>query len=83
MKIFARKTSALYTVATKLSRVRLLNLGRPKAMLTDVLCSNCAHAIFDETWGEWKCGKSLARIYDLRKASFCSDYSNKKKEKKK
>lgn len=52
-------------------------------MLTDVYCSSCAHAIFDETWGEWKCAKRCIRIYDLRKASFCKDYLDKKKEKNK
>ena len=51
-------------------------------MLTDVLCSSCAHAIFDEQWGEWKCKKNGTRIYDISKASFCKDYIEKKKEKK-
>lgn len=48
----------------------------------ETLCSSCAHAIFDETWGEWKCKVSETRIYDTSKASFCKDYIEKKKEKK-
>lgn len=51
-------------------------------MITDVLCSSCTHAIYDEQCGEWKCKKRAIRIYDICTASFCKDYIYKKKEKK-
>lgn len=51
-------------------------------MPTDIHCDSCAHAIFDEQWGEWKCAKRCRRIYNISDASYCKDYIEKKKEKK-
>lgn len=51
-------------------------------MFTDVYCTSCSHAVFDEKWGEWKCGKSCSVIHNVCKASFCKYYSAKGKEKK-
>ena len=51
-------------------------------MFTDVLCSNCANAIFNETWGEWRCCKRGVTIHNVLDANFCKAYIEKEKEKK-
>lgn len=47
-------------------------------------CKNCAHSIFDETWGEWKCGFFLRKGItnpDLVGRG-CKFYKERKEEKK-
>ena len=47
-------------------------------------CKNCANAIFDEVWGEYKCKKFEHRIRDVDKYVDCHGHTpkNKKEEKK-
>lgn len=37
-------------------------------------CANCEHAIFDETWGEYKCEVFERRVYILLDSSECPEY---------
>lgn len=40
-------------------------------------CTNCANAIFDETWGEHKCKVYEHRIYDVDKYVDCPGHKAK------
>ena len=40
-------------------------------------CSECANAIFDETWGEFKCAVRKVRIQNVDEATKCRDYKKK------
>lgn len=42
-------------------------------------CQDCAHSIFDEQWGEYKCKIVQHRIYNADKYVVCKDYIHKKK----
>jgi hypothetical protein len=42
-------------------------------------CKDCAHAIFDEVFGEWKCKVVQHRIYEEGRLVACKDYIHKKK----
>ena len=46
-------------------------------MITDS-CKNCKHAIFDETWGEYKCWVSKLRVYRILTSEECDWYEKKK-----
>ena len=37
-------------------------------------CLKCKHAIFDEQWGEYKCGILKHRIYNPEAHTGCKDY---------
>jgi hypothetical protein len=37
-------------------------------------CKTCKNAIFDETWGEYKCKARETVIYILLDSNECSDY---------
>ena len=41
-------------------------------------CTNCANAIFDEVWGEYKCAISQHRIYDVDAHANCENHEPKK-----
>ena len=45
-------------------------------------CTNCANAIFDEVWGEYKCTVLKHRIYDLNMYTSCTAHKPVKEEKK-
>lgn len=42
-------------------------------------CKDCAHSIFDEQWGEFKCKIAQHVVYDADRIVACKDYINKKK----
>ena len=42
-------------------------------------CKDCAHNIFDEQFGEYKCKIVQHRIYDVDRIVACKDYIHKKK----
>lgn len=44
-------------------------------------CKDCAHSIFDEQWGEFKCKLVQHIVYDADRIVACKDYINKKKVK--
>lgn len=44
-------------------------------------CKSCAHSIFDEKWGEYKCKILQRRIYILSSMSKCPNYKEKGAEK--
>lgn len=42
-------------------------------------CTNCANAVFDEIWGEYKCKKmSGRRIYNVDERNNCEMHEKKK-----
>jgi hypothetical protein len=41
-------------------------------------CKNCANAIFDEAWGEYKCKVRNIRIYDVDKQTDCPSHEKSK-----
>ena len=41
-------------------------------------CKNCANAIFDEVWGEYKCKVRNIRIYDVDEQITCPDHKKSK-----
>lgn len=43
-------------------------------------CPDCVHAIFDETWGEYKCKERKVRIYDASKYASCKSFVKKEKK---
>lgn len=45
-------------------------------------CKDCAHSVFDELWGEYKCLKGQHRIYILVSSENCPNYKKKDNEKK-
>ena len=49
--------------------------------MTDVIknCKNCANAIFDERWGEYKCKVHKHRIRDVDKYVDCAKHKSKEK----
>ena len=44
-------------------------------------CPECKHAIFDETWGEYKCQVLKIRIPDITKYANCKNYAKKESKK--
>lgn len=44
-------------------------------------CKNCAHSIFDDRWGEWKCKKKCITC-PAEAARTCKFYEKRKEEKK-
>ena len=40
----------------------------------EAVCSKCKHAIFDEVFGEYKCGIRHIRIYNPEKYAGCEHY---------
>lgn len=42
-------------------------------------CKDCAHSIFDETWGEYKCKIVQHVVHNADKYVACKDYTPKKK----
>ena len=44
-------------------------------------CKNCANAVFDEVWGEYKCSVRNHRIYDVDKYIDCENHKPKEKKK--
>ena len=45
-------------------------------------CKDCAHVVFDELWGEYKCKMRGHRIYILLDPDECKFYEEPKKKKK-
>lgn len=45
-------------------------------------CKNCANAIFDEVWGEYKCKVYERYIRNCKKHVDCENHEPKKEEKK-
>ena len=43
-------------------------------------CKECAHSIFDEQWGEYKCKIAQHVVYNADRLVACKDYVYKKKE---
>lgn len=39
-----------------------------------ISCANCEFAIFDETWGDYKCKKLHRRVYDPESHKPCDAY---------
>lgn len=37
-------------------------------------CVDCKHAIFDETWGEYKCGKKKHKVFNPDEYADCKDF---------
>lgn len=44
-------------------------------------CKLCEHAIFDETWGEYKCKVKQRRVPQTEKTMRCKDFKRKKENK--
>ena len=44
-------------------------------------CKTCKFAIFDETWGEYKCSKYKHYIYNLEEYADCGSYKEKRGKK--
>lgn len=44
-------------------------------------CKDCAHSIFDEKWGEYKCKKHQRTVYILLDAEECPSYEKEAKPK--
>ena len=40
-------------------------------------CPTCEHAVFDETYGEYKCKIREHTIYDLKESASCLQYKQK------
>lgn len=40
----------------------------------DYKCRRCAHAIFDQQWGEYKCKAHGIRLYNIDKIYECEEY---------
>lgn len=40
-------------------------------------CSNCKYAVFDETWGEWKCSKKMRYVL-LSEQKGCKHFKERK-----
>lgn len=43
-------------------------------------CKTCAHSVFDELWGEYKCKFFEKRIYILLDSNECEHYQEKPKD---
>lgn len=37
-------------------------------------CVECKHAIFDETWGEYKCQKKKHKVFNPEDYTDCKDF---------
>lgn len=46
-------------------------------MSNHINCSNCKYAVFDETWGEWKCSKKMRYIL-LSEQKGCKHFKERK-----
>lgn len=44
-------------------------------------CKDCAHSVFDELWGEYKCKEHDHTVYILLDASECPSYKKEAKPK--
>ena len=46
-------------------------------------CKDCVNAIYDPTWGEYKCKIRQQRIYKILDSDDCKDYKKNNKKTKK
>ena len=44
-------------------------------------CKNCAHSVFDEIWGGWKCKLKLRWCYPDGRDKDCDKYEQRKEKK--
>lgn len=42
-------------------------------------CKDCIHSIFNEQWGDYRCKKFTATIYDNYRATTCQYFEERKK----